>query len=513
LQIIFLASLAPMALLAAAFGLGTFTVLRQVHADLDQVASAVAQSHAERAVIASFAGRATVRWLSGLGLFWVVGSATLVIQVLAYRRFSRRITRAAARAQRILTGEEEVDVRDLPIRDPLDRLEQKLEELGGEIRERRRRLESETRHQQLGAQIQQALAMSESEAEVLAVTERVLERGVATARGSLLLADSSRAHMHTIISPSDPCGVCPVESPSRCPAVRAGRTVIYPSSSDLDACPRLHGRPGGPCSAACVPVTIMGHAVGVLHVVGEDGAPPVSELLPLEVLTRHLGVRIGMIRTLETAQLQAERDPLTGLLNRRTLTARVTEIMAAGRTFSFAMLDLDHFKRLNDTAGHEVGALRGPEPGEVELHRVEGLRAHHGVAAEGRHQQPPQVVAAQHLDAAQRRRHQPHVRDALASVDVQLAAAVDSSVEGDSTSQHQSGARVAAASSMKPAGTRSRRHPARSGTTMSGRGPRCSSGSMRMIHPARVTLARVVEAASFPTRRVAPGRVAAAAAA
>ena len=43
LQIIFLASLAPMALLAAAFGLGTFTVLRQVHADLDQVASAVAQ--------------------------------------------------------------------------------------------------------------------------------------------------------------------------------------------------------------------------------------------------------------------------------------------------------------------------------------------------------------------------------------------------------------------------------------------------------------------------------------
>jgi diguanylate cyclase (GGDEF)-like protein len=360
LQIIFLASLAPMALLAAAFGLGTFTVLRQVHADLDQVASAVAQSHAERAVIASFAGRATVRWLSGLGLFWVVGSATLVIQVLAYRRFSRRITRAAARAQRILTGEEEVDVRDLPIRDPLDRLEQKLEELGGEIRERRRRLESETRHQQLGAQIQQALAMSESEAEVLAVTERVLERGVATARGSLLLADSSRAHMHTIISPSDPCGVCPVESPSRCPAVRAGRTVIYPSSSDLDACPRLHGRPGGPCSAACVPVTIMGHAVGVLHVVGEDGAPPVSELLPLEVLTRHLGVRIGMIRTLETAQLQAERDPLTGLLNRRTLTARVTEIMAAGRTFSFAMLDLDHFKRLNDTAGHEVGdqALR-----------------------------------------------------------------------------------------------------------------------------------------------------------
>ena len=63
LQIIFLASLAPMALLTTTFGLGTFTVLRQVHADLDQVASAVAQSHAERAVIASFAGRATVRWL------------------------------------------------------------------------------------------------------------------------------------------------------------------------------------------------------------------------------------------------------------------------------------------------------------------------------------------------------------------------------------------------------------------------------------------------------------------
>ncbi len=55
----------------------------------------------------------------------------------------------------------------------------------------------------------------------------------------------------------------------------------------------------------------------------------------------------------------AERDPLTGLLNRRSLTPRltaaVTDALRFGRPLSMILLDLDHFKQVNDRYGHAAG--------------------------------------------------------------------------------------------------------------------------------------------------------------
>jgi diguanylate cyclase (GGDEF)-like protein len=48
----------------------------------------------------------------------------------------------------------------------------------------------------------------------------------------------------------------------------------------------------------------------------------------------------------------AYRDDLTGLLGRRALNERLNSL---GRRYSIAMLDVDHFKRFNDTHGHDVG--------------------------------------------------------------------------------------------------------------------------------------------------------------
>jgi diguanylate cyclase (GGDEF)-like protein len=50
----------------------------------------------------------------------------------------------------------------------------------------------------------------------------------------------------------------------------------------------------------------------------------------------------------------AERDPLTGLLNRRSIEARFAELRDKGFA-TLALLDLDHFKAINDRSGHEVG--------------------------------------------------------------------------------------------------------------------------------------------------------------
>ncbi len=52
---------------------------------------------------------------------------------------------------------------------------------------------------------------------------------------------------------------------------------------------------------------------------------------------------------------QARRDPLTGLYNRRYVDERLPEELASGRPLTVALIDLDHFKRINDTLSHDVG--------------------------------------------------------------------------------------------------------------------------------------------------------------
>ena len=66
------------------------------------------------------------------------------------------------------------------------------------------------------------------------------------------------------------------------------------------------------------------------------------------------------IRTqLHRTQREAERDALTGILNRRQLERRLDAIFDAqrfaGQDLSIVMLDVDHFKHLNDTLGHAAG--------------------------------------------------------------------------------------------------------------------------------------------------------------
>ncbi|MEM9255547.1 MAG: GGDEF domain-containing protein [Pseudomonadota bacterium] len=55
---------------------------------------------------------------------------------------------------------------------------------------------------------------------------------------------------------------------------------------------------------------------------------------------------------LRSSHAMAYRDELTGLPGRRALNERMKWL---GRSYSLAMVDVDHFKRFNDTHGHEVG--------------------------------------------------------------------------------------------------------------------------------------------------------------
>lgn len=84
------------------------------------------------------------------------------------------------------------------------------------------------------------------------------------------------------------------------------------------------------------------------------------------------GLYVGMKeKQLETLSIQ---DPLTGLYNRRYFSTRLKEeLVKSERTklpTSLIAYDLDHFKRINDTYGHDAGDLILKEIGKVSIHEL-----------------------------------------------------------------------------------------------------------------------------------------------
>ena len=205
--------------------------------------------------------------------------------------------------------------------------------------------------------------MSRTEPAVYGIVGRALGDAVPQLKVEMLVADSSRAHFHQTLAvdPSREGGLCDVGSPLDCPATIRGHTLVFATSRGIDACPYLQGRASGECSATCVPVSIGGKTVGVVHATGSEDAPATeTDVGYLEVTTRRASERIGMIRAFEKSESQARSDPLTGLWNRRSLENRINDLRREGIPYALAFGDLDRFKVLNDTHGHEAGdqALR-----------------------------------------------------------------------------------------------------------------------------------------------------------
>ena len=80
-----------------------------------------------------------------------------------------------------------------------------------------------------------------------------------------------------------------------------------------------------------------------------------------EELIARLNVSLDMLELFETTKKQANCDFLTGLYNRRYFFEHCNKLYLNGKEkntkISIAMIDIDYFKRLNDTYGHEVGDL------------------------------------------------------------------------------------------------------------------------------------------------------------
>ncbi len=226
-------------------------------------------------------------------------------------------------------------------------------------------MEGEARRREFEARLGRALEMAGDEVAAYDTVRRALQLAVPETRVDVLLADNSHAHLERVLSVAPEGGLCnvgcAVTSPDECVAARRAQTQVFPGSEELDGCPQLRDRGSDLFSAVCVPVSIMGRTVGVVHAVRPVDDPLDDESIDeLQVLANQSGNRLGMLRIMAETQLQASTDGLTGLMNRRSLENRARVLRATGAEFALVMADLDHFKSLNDTHGHETGdrALR-----------------------------------------------------------------------------------------------------------------------------------------------------------
>lgn len=141
-----------------------------------------------------------------------------------------------------------------------------------------------------------------------------------------------------------------------CLALRDGRVQRQGErAARLRPCGLCAGVPG---ATTCAPLVVGGEPVGAVVAEHDRALPPQAERALLDGAAQAAPF-LGNLRTLARARRQAATDGLTGLPNRRAVEETLAHLLAQAHRsitpLSVVILDLDHFKRINDTLGHAAG--------------------------------------------------------------------------------------------------------------------------------------------------------------
>ncbi len=146
---------------------------------------------------------------------------------------------------------------------------------------------------------------------------------------------------------------------SYCRARRTGREVSAVESPSL--CTMFHPEAGVGDTHICLPINQSGTAGCIVQIVcSHDEGYLTKSLVPyVAAYLKEAGPVLEAKRLAEHLRENSMRDAMTGLYNRRFLEEYVNQLVSGSQRrkspFVVLMLDLDFFKQVNDTHGHEVG--------------------------------------------------------------------------------------------------------------------------------------------------------------
>jgi len=206
--------------------------------------------------------------------------------------------------------------------------------------------------------------------------------------GAVYRIGTSRSDLELVCSwgESGPIAGTDLFRPEDCWGLRLGREHFVADPAVDLIC--RHVGEMVPLRYLCVPMVALGEALGILHLRAEptsDARDAVQgAAASLNEARRRLAgavaeqtaMALANLALRETLRHQSIRDPLTGLYNRRyfeeSLEREVRRAQRRGAPLGIIMLDLDRFKRFNDSFGHEAGDMLLRAFGEMLRRKVRG---------------------------------------------------------------------------------------------------------------------------------------------
>lgn len=152
----------------------------------------------------------------------------------------------------------------------------------------------------------------------------------------------------------------PYFAPDDCWALRRGRAHVVDNPKMQIYCPHVVPEKEG--ATLCLPLMAERQTLGVLYLQAPHVALwPESKVQLARTVSEQISLALFNLELQDTLRNQSVRDPLTGLFNRRYMEESLArELSRAERQkhqVAMILFDADHFKRFNDTFGHEAGDL------------------------------------------------------------------------------------------------------------------------------------------------------------